>query len=425
MNQHRYSRFLSTAFFVGFLLACTLRFAEPDQDYDVSVTSIEVWIKAEHDGKEVPGLKQDDFEIYEDGHIVPLTCFEEISTTASFASPQTQSQVTVTAPQIPQPKQKFVLFLDLFDMTSAEYLYLKPKLIDFLNSLKGSNAELMVAALTGRGKLGIVQPFTSDFKKIQKILDQASGSANSARDQKVADYRRQIVSILDSIRDGTIPADVALRDAYGLAMRFAREEKSKTNFSLAALQTFSSYLSVKILNDHASILYLSGGINVDPGRLYYDIINQFVSKSGMDEDSTDFAIKFPSSIREPNFDVRHEITHAIGKLNRNNITVYTISSRGMVNPGVDFAEMGNNNVYDLRHDYQESLWQIAKETGGLSFENTNNFKLGFNNVLTDISHQYNLCYSPPAHPKKGEYHRIKVVCKKGGVSLRYRQGYID
>jgi VWFA-related protein len=79
----------------------------------------------------------------------------------------------------------------------------------------------------------------------------------------------------------------------------------------------------------------------------------------------------------------------------------------------------------LTADYQDTLSQISEETGGLSFENTRNFKLGFDSIITDLGQQYLICYNPPPHKKPGDYHKIKVVCKKKDVDLRYRTGYLD
>lgn len=394
------------------------------QDYEVSVTSIDVWVKVERDQQPVTGLKQSDFEIYEDGKLAPLTCFEETLGEAP-GQPQTyQSQNVPSTLSSPEIRKKLILFLDLYNMTPAEYSFLKPKLVDFVNQLKGTEWDVLIAALTSTGRLGIVQPFTHDLKRVLKVMDQASREANSTRDQKVNLKRKEITNLLEKINQG-VPFDEIVRDAYRISAGFAREEKDMTLFSLEALESFSAQISNRIQGEHAALLYVSGGFNVDPGRLYYELIDRFVDRNAQNLDRTGFALRFPASIRESNLDVRGDITKSIGKLNRNNLTVYTISSRGMVNPGVDFTGFSVDNIYDLRHDFQESLWQIAKETGGLSFENTNNFQLGLNRVLTDLSQQYILCYTPPQHEKRNEYHQIKVVCKVPGVSVRHRVGYTD
>lgn len=95
-------------------------------------------------------------------------------------------------------------------------------------------------------------------------------------------------------------------------------------------------------------------------------------------------------------------------MNRLNVTISTLDTQGMGSP----------------NEYRESLQQVAEETGGISFSNSQNFKEGFKEILKDFEHQYILCYSPPADRKPG-YRKIKVVSKKPGVKLRHRQGYSE
>ena len=82
--------------------------------------------------------------------------------------------------------------------------------------------------------------------------------------------------------------------------------------------------------------------------------------------------------------------------------------------------VGDNVQFEA--NLQDSLKQLADETGGLAFTNSQNFKAGFDNIARDLEHNYLLCYSPPGK-KKEKYHEIKVVCKRPWVKLRYRKGY--
>jgi VWFA-related protein len=112
--------------------------------------------------------------------------------------------------------------------------------------------------------------------------------------------------------------------------------------------------------------------------------------------------------RNFNFDFRKEMQKSIGKLNRLNVTISTLDTQGMSSTS----------------EYRESLQQVADETGGISISNSQNFKAGFKTILKDFEHQYILCYTPPPQKKEG-YRKIKVVVKRPGVKLRYRQGYSE
>jgi VWFA-related protein len=92
-----------------------------------------------------------------------------------------------------------------------------------------------------------------------------------------------------------------------------------------------------------------------------------------------------------------------------NVTFYTI----------DTAGLGGAS------EYQDSLVEMADETGGTSFYNSQNFKVGLTQVINDLNHQYLLCFQPPVHTKRGQYHSIKVRTKRAGLDLRHRKGYTD
>ena len=100
------------------------------------------------------------------------------------------------------------------------------------------------------------------------------------------------------------------------------------------------------------------------------------------------------------------------------------------------ANLADDNIHEesrvfmvndttILKDFQESLDQIADETGGISFRNSNNFAKGFTDILKDSEHQYILCYSAPQHKKQGDYHQIKVVSLKPEIKLRFRKGYVN
>jgi VWFA-related protein len=187
-------------------------------------------------------------------------------------------------------------------------------------------------------------------------------------------------------------------------------------------------LQKKVSDEHVIVVYISGGINLQPGKVYYDIVNQIAGLGTSNQDYTEFALTVPTSISQPNFDINRKITQSIGVLNKQNITVYCLNTRGSANPADNIHEQDRayivNDPWFLK-DYQESLDQIADETGGISFRNSNNLMQGFRDILQDSNHQYVLCYKPPDHKDKGRYHKIKVISLKSEVHLRFRKGYMD
>ena len=383
------------------------------QDYEVQVTEVTVWVKAtDRSGKPLTGLTQADFEIYEDGKKMPATCFEEVVyPAAKFTAPPQAEQSQPSDTSSPRLK-RVVVILDLYNTYQPEYLFIKPKIVDFLKQISPHWETMLVALIPGAIEVNV--PFTNDVNLIQTKLDQIS--ANSVRNVEVLNRRRAITNMLAK---GNF-ADV-VQEAYRLANEYAMEEKQMARESLKALEKFEKDL-IQFKNDpHMVVLYISGGINSEPGRQYYDLVER---RSSSIESARSLSV-----MRESGSDLWKLLRKIVAQLNRHNITVYTINTRGTESPLPDGATERNRKpiLEDANYldDTQEIMAEIADGTGGLYFENSLNFRHGFDLILGDLDHQYMLCYKAPPHKEPNEFHKIKVESKKSGVKLRHRSGYLE
>jgi VWFA-related protein len=444
----------------GFVIVVLVALAVPvfPQDYEVAVTTVNVWIRAvDGSGNPVSGLTQADFEVYENGKKMNPSCFEELN----FSIPEIKDDLTADNPVTTESKvshpKRFVLYLDLFNTSQTEMDRLRPEIDTFLRRIHLKDWEIMTVAYTPSGKLGVVAPFTRSISTLRKVLDQAKGSTN--RDQQIKKNEDEILEILAPLQihrqdaqdqpegggsggsggqfgrqgnSGMIEDQVfqmAMSSAYRQAAVFARQDKQAIEHAFAGLESFGEYYGKNLSNgEHTVVMFVSGGFNSEPGRRYFDLVNNYLNRTAAAIDPADFIIKSGSPVKENNFDLSRLVDDSIGKLNRYNLTLYSINTRGLDSSGPDVTKAdGNYAAIDthLIRDYQDSLSQMAEETGGLSFQNSQNFKLGFDSILDDISHQYLVCYRSPDHKKGDKYHSIKVVSKKPGLKLRYRQGYVD
>ena len=418
---------MKCAFFMILILSTPSNIVFP-QEYEVSVTTITVWIKAfDKSGEPVTGLTTSDFEIYEDGKKVEPTCFEEIDTskvptesiTSNQESSETDSTTRSISTQTLPSRQRMVLFMDLFNTSMAEYQRVRKITDDFLDQVDPKGWDVMLAAMINTGRSGVLVPFGHDLKNVSDQLSLLQ--PNAQRDVTVMNRKRTIAQILK-----TDPSRI--EEAFRLAGDFAKLEKYDSEKSILAFDQLAEYLQKVVTEEHVIVVYISGGINLQPGRVYFQIVNNFVGEAAT-LNSAEFAFAFPSSNREPNFDIERKIKQSIGRLNKKNITIYCINTRGPANLEADNIHEESRSFITsdttLIKDFQESLDQIAEETGGISFKNSNNFTKGFTDILKDSEHQYVLCYNPPEHKDKGKYHDIKVASLKSGVNLRFRKGYIE
>ena len=72
---------------------------------------------------------------------------------------------------------------------------------------------------------------------------------------------------------------------------------------------------------------------------------------------------------------------------------------------------------------QDSLRQLADETGGFAAVNRNDFTNAFERIVRDNSSYYVLAYYPPSDKRDGKFHKIEVKVTRPGLVVRSRRGY--
>jgi hypothetical protein len=139
----------------------------------------------------------------------------------------------------------------------------------------------------------------------------------------------------------------------------------------------------------------------------------------------------------------------IDAANRANVSIYTMDAAGLratstqaeIRDEVNAA--GNRNLNPrrsnvasapmtkdleknedvLRQDPHTGLGELAQGTGGLSFDNTNNLRTGFDRVESDLRNYYLIGYTPTNPTYDGAFRKIEVKVKRSGLTVAARKGY--
>ena len=164
--------------FCIFFIALTL-IAQTQEE--VEVKTIQVWVKADRNGKPVTGLTVNDFEIEEDGKKMASTCFEEVllPLEASTESSEGQTQES-SADQGPSTRKRLAIFFDQINTSEVEFQYMQSRLDEFLNQIDEKDLEMMLAVYPPYEP---VVPFTKEVSEVREQLDKLSG--NLHRDQEM------------------------------------------------------------------------------------------------------------------------------------------------------------------------------------------------------------------------------------------------
>ena len=81
------------------------------------------------------------------------------------------------------------------------------------------------------------------------------------------------------------------------------------------------------------------------------------------------------------------------------------------------------NENGARSDKIMSMEQLAQETGGRAFFNTNDLNAATQKAIADGAHYYTIAYTPTNKKMDGSYRRIEVKVPDGKYRLAYRHGY--
>ena len=110
--------------------------------------------------------------------------------------------------------------------------------------------------------------------------------------------------------------------------------------------------------------------------------------------------------------INHELQETIKRAQRANVTIYTVSPRGLLAPRPD------TTPEDLSLD---ELNGEVNETGGFRVSNTNDFGQQLRQIFRETGSYYLLGFES-AHTD-GKFRRLQVKVNRPGVTVRTRNGY--
>jgi hypothetical protein len=114
------------------------------------------------------------------------------------------------------------------------------------------------------------------------------------------------------------------------------------------------------------------------------------------------------------------------------ITLYPVSAGG-VTSGIDFSDASDRGSTAQQQTVvgkapgkfsDQSLQELAAATGGLAVTGSNDFARGFDRIASDLTMYYSLGYRADS-PANDMIRKVEVKVKKPGVSVRYRESFVQ
>ena len=349
-------------------------------------------------GRFVPDLKRDDFEVLEDGAPQDVTSFTQVDIPIEKPEPLPLQTANAVEPDVvsnakPFEGRVYVIILDDKHTAALRAQLVKKAAIQFIDKYMAAND--MAAVLTTSGQLSATQEFTTN----KRLLTRAVASFAGLKIRPETEARLEQYQRMQSI-PGPTGSSGRIDDPDDMQRGY------DARVALETIAKISDWVG-SIRGRRKAIIWFSEGID-------YNVY--------------DFQKREASTIQEKMRDV-------IAAATRSDVSIYSIDPRGLTMLGDetitvsgDFPNDPTMNLslqsfQDSLRLAQNSLRSLSEETGGFAAVNTNDFTNAFSRVVKDNSSYYVLGYYPTNDRRDGRFRRIEVRVKRPGLDVRYRRGY--
>jgi len=363
-------------------------------------------IVTKHGGASVPGLKKEDFQVFDNGKRQEIRQFSE-ETRAILATAAPLPQGTFTN-QIEQrsgtPAAVTAILLDGVNTRFSDQANARQQVIRFLKQIQPED-RIAIYTLDSRG-LRVLHDYTMDSSDLVAKLAKYPGDI-------AADVTGQ--SEVSDLLGGWLT---------GSGSSFERSFflNERIQLTLNAIEFIANNLGT--LPGRKNLIWVSAAFPLQIGFL--NTSGSGGGRGGMSTGARGGAggaggaggRSFPSGNQEQR-DWTAETDRAVRALNNANLAIYPVDARGLV-------ASASSRIASRVYRNQATMEELAGRTGGRAFINTNDIAGAIRTAVEDSSVTYTLGFYPQNDKFDNSFHTLKVkLADFPHMDLRYRRGYLD
>jgi len=389
------------------------------------VNVVEIPVQVLLDGKPVRDLKAENFVVYQDKGKQLVTGFEAVDL---YAIPDDKAQ------EVPVPARRH--FLLLFDLAFSE-----PKAIvqarqaakDLVAGLHPSDLAAVATYAASHGS-ELVLGFTSDRAQIEMAID-SLGLPELVDRTTVDPLRLYVEELRQKLGQDTVLesegferndkmgtkrlADEILLDIMEQAMRSAESANTEVQKDRITAMTRSLTDLARLMRSvdgKKHVVYLSEGYD---SSLLLGTTTETLDKDLQEARDKGEVWKIDTQQRFGSSGAMNDVEAMLEELRRADCTVQAVDIGGLRGTSGSKDALG----YE-RKGGKESLFQMARDTGGDLYENFNDLSAAMGKMLERTGVTYVLTIQPET-PPDGQYHALKVELKglPRGARVVHRPGY--
>jgi VWFA-related protein len=364
-------------------------------------------------GRIVTDLSQAEFEVLEDGRPQRIGAFSLVAlpvdgtTARRQPAPASTSAPADVVTNTDADGRIYLLVLDDLHTAVANTPRVRAFLREFFERSFGPNDLAAVAHTSGR--LTASQEFTSDRRLLIEAVDKFVGRR----------LRSEALEIADALnRDPRDPTDTPVNpanrsgdgrdpfDPYSRLNPYEAERAYQARSTLSVVRDLAALLE-GVRGRRKSMILVSEGLT-------YNIHDGFRNMSAGT--------------------ILREGADAIAAAMRANVAIYAIDPQGLATFGesIDIAGTSPHDPHftvpgtmsDLLRISQQSLRELANQTGGFAGIDKNDLSGVFDRLVRENSTYYLLGYYSTNERRDGRFRRIEVRARRPGLQVRARPGYV-
>jgi len=391
------------------LAAGTLNAQMPETIIRTTTRLVQVNVIVTKHGAAVPGLKKEDFQVFDNGKRQEIRLFSE-ETRAILPSANAPLPTGTFTNQLEQrsgtPAAVTAILLDGVNTRFSDQAYARQQVVQFLKQIQPED-RIAIYTLDSRG-LRVLHDYTTDSSDLLA---------------KLAKYQGDIAPDVTGVSE--------LSDALGGWL-----ESRGNNLERAY------YLNDRIQQTLHAIEFIADNLAPLPGRKNLIWVSSafplqigfFGNSGGGSRGSGASAARSGSagmpgmgggsshsSPRPPRQQQTWttETDQAVRALNNANLAIYPVDARGLVASASPHAS-------SRAYVYQATMFELAGRTGGRALVNTNDIAGAIRTAIEDSSITYTLGFYPQDDKFDNSFHNLKVkLVDFPHLDLRYRKGYLD
>jgi VWFA-related protein len=374
------------------------------------------------DGKQNPvhHLGASDFTVLENNKPERIKSFEE-HTTANSAKPEPPLVLPpgnfTNYTSVPADAPLNILLLDTLNTPNDAQIYVRSQIRLFLER-SPPNVPLAIFGLSSR--LWLLQPFTADPRLLQAAIDHKTPRTSPLMDNAATGDKTDRLSEKMVEAKAIVNPYIVQRLQQFEAERTSGDLQHRARYTLDALNQLARYLAG--LPGRKNLIWFSGSfpISILPDG---NLLNPFsIAGDNSDKFRQTTALLSQSQVAVYPIDARG-LTGS---------SVYSVESSGMqydgnidVNAARNQDQFTNNLNDSIRQnaDDNSTMLQMAEQTGGHAYINTNGLADAVAQAIAAGSNYYTLTYKPSDAVDDGKFRSIRLKLRREGLTLAYRRGY--